>query len=66
MAIRINQKIVEYGIEPRNEAPAAPPPRPKADVIHMHEKIERPETLLWLYVQDQDAAVGSCPVRDDQ
>ena len=46
MAIRINQKIVEYGIEPREEAPAAPPPRPKADVIHMHEKIERPETLL--------------------
>ena len=46
MAIRINQKIVEYGIEPRDEAPAAPPPRPKADVIHMHEKIERPETLL--------------------
>ena len=46
MAIRINQKIVEYGIEPRDEAPAALPPRPKADVIHMHEKIERPETLL--------------------
>ena len=46
MAIRINQKIIEYGIEPREEAPAAPPPRPKADVIQMHEKIERPETLL--------------------
>ena len=46
MAIRINQKIVQYGIEPREEAPAAPPPRPKADVIQMHEKIERPETLL--------------------
>ena len=46
MAIRINQKIVEYGIEPREETPAAPPPRPKADVIQMHEKIERPETLL--------------------
>ena len=46
MAIRINQKIVEYGIEPRDEAPATPPPRPKADVIQMHEKIERPETLL--------------------
>ena len=46
MAIRINQKIVEYGIEPREEAPAMPPPRPKADVIQMHEKIERPETLL--------------------
>ena len=46
MAIRISQKIVEYGIESRDEAPAAPPPRPKADVIQMHEKIERPETLL--------------------
>ena len=47
MAIRIKQKIVEYGIESRDEMPpAAPPPRPKADVIHMHEKIERPETLL--------------------
>ena len=46
MAIRINQKIVEFGIEPHEAAPAAPPPRPKADVIHMHEKIERPETLL--------------------
>ena len=46
MAIRINQKIVKYGIEPREEAPATPLPRPKADVIQMHEKIERPETLL--------------------
>ena len=46
MTIRINQKIVEFGIESREEAPAAPPPRPKADVIHMHEKIERPEMLL--------------------
>ena len=46
MAIRISQKIVEYGIESRDETPAAPPPRPKADVIQMHEKIERPETLL--------------------
>ena len=46
MAIRIDQKIVEYGIEPREEASAARPSRPKADVIQMHEKIERPETLL--------------------
>ena len=46
MTIRINQKIVEYGIESRDKTPAAPPPRPKADVIQMHEKIERPETLL--------------------
>jgi len=46
MAIRIEQKIVEYGIESRDEVPATPPPRPKADVIQMHEKIERPGTLL--------------------
>ncbi len=46
MAIRISQKIVEYGIESPEEAPVTPPPRPKADVIQMHEKIERPETLL--------------------
>ena len=46
MAIRINRKIVEYGIEPREETPPATPSRPKADVIQMHEKIERPETLL--------------------
>ena len=46
MAIRIDRKIVEYGIEPREEASAPRPPRPKADVIQMHEKIERPETLL--------------------
>ena len=46
MAIRIDRKIVEYGIEPRAEASAARPSRPKADVIQMHEKIERPEMLL--------------------
>ena len=45
MAIKISQKIIDYGIESREEAPAAPP-RPKADVIQMHEKIERPEMLL--------------------
>ena len=47
MAIRIDQKIVEYGIKPREEAPAVQPsPRPKAEVIQMHEKLERPEMLL--------------------
>ena len=46
MTIRINQKIIDYGIEPREESSAALPPRPKAEVIQMHEKIERPETLL--------------------
>ena len=45
MAIKISQKIIDYGIESREEAHAAPP-RPKADVIQMHEKIERPEMLL--------------------
>ena len=45
MAIKISQKIVDYGIEPREDAPATTS-RPKADVIQMHEKIERPETLL--------------------
>ena len=45
MAIKINQKIIDYGIESREET-HAPPPRPKADVIQMHEKIERPEMLL--------------------
>ena len=46
MAIRIDQKIIEYGIKSREEAPAMPPPRPKAEVIQMHEKLERPEVLL--------------------
>ena len=45
MAIKINQKIIDYGIESREETHTAPP-RPKADVIQMHEKIERPEMLL--------------------
>ena len=45
MAIKISQKIIDYGIESREEAHAVPP-RPKADVIQMHEKIERPEMLL--------------------
>ena len=46
MSIRIDQKIVDYGIKSREETPAAPPPRPKAEVIQMHEKIERPEILF--------------------
>ena len=45
MAIKIDQKIIDYGIESREET-HTPPPRPKADVIQMHEKIERPEMLL--------------------
>ena len=46
MAIRIDQKIIDYGIKSREETPAAPPPRPKAEVIQMHERLERPEVLL--------------------
>ena len=46
MAIRIDQKIIDYGIQSRDETSAAPPPRPKAEVIQMHERLERPEVLL--------------------
>ena len=45
MAIRINQKIVDYGID-HEAAPPPSPPRPMAEVIQMHEKLERPEMLL--------------------
>ena len=45
MAIKISQKIVDYEIDAHEETPAVPV-RTKADVIQMHEKIERPETLL--------------------
>ena len=45
MAIRIDQKIVDYGIE-SEAAPASAPPRPMAEVIQMHERLERPEVLL--------------------
>ena len=45
MAIRIDKKIVDYDIESA-EAPVQPPPRPMAEVIQMHEKLERPEILL--------------------
>ena len=55
MPIKITRKIVGYSVvkpEPK-DAPAssaAPPPAtaaaPDADVVHMHEKIERPESLV--------------------
>ncbi|MCB1865852.1 MAG: NrdJb [Chromatiales bacterium] len=47
MSIKIEQKIVDYGVvrdEP--QAPAAPKEeRPRADVIQMNERLERPERL---------------------
>ena len=55
MAIKIGNKIVSYDVakEEENdqeavaaEAAAAEEAQAKADVIHMHEKLERPEMLL--------------------
>ena len=44
--IKIEKKIVGYDVESGKESPAAPRARPTADVIQMHEKIERPEVLF--------------------
>lgn len=50
MAIKIDQKIVKYSVvnKETEQATVTPPPtvEPKADVIQMHEKVERPEMLL--------------------
>ncbi|HET9033580.1 MAG TPA: NrdJb [Dokdonella sp.] len=54
MAIKINKKIKAYNVVlPEQDAPAAiPAPAPVidesavAEVIHMHEKVERPEQLI--------------------
>jgi len=40
MAIKIEQKITGY------EVVKDEPKRPESNVVHMHEKLERPETLL--------------------
>ncbi|MBI5619301.1 MAG: NrdJb [Gammaproteobacteria bacterium] len=45
MSIKIEKKITGYEVLPEAER-AAPPPEPKAEIIQMHEKLERPETLL--------------------
>ncbi|MEM7255117.1 MAG: NrdJb [Pseudomonadota bacterium] len=45
MAIKIDQKIVNFGVKASEESAATEEP-PKADVIQMHEKVERPEMLL--------------------
>jgi len=42
MAIKIDNKITGYEVVSRNEEPKAP----ESNVVHMHEQIERPETLL--------------------
>ena len=50
MAIKIDKKIVSYNVVREEPAPEAPPAgtgqvKEKAQVLQMHEKIERPETL---------------------
>jgi hypothetical protein len=52
MAIKIEKKIKGYNVvKPEDKAapaaaPAAPKEAPKAEVIQMHESVERPETLV--------------------
>ena len=52
MAFKIEQKIKGYNVvKPEDKAapaaaPAQPPEAPKAEVIQMHESVERPETLV--------------------
>ena len=51
MAIKIDKKIVDYGVlkeeEPeQNEAQAAPEENEEEKVVQLHEKLERPEMLL--------------------
>nr|VFK53216.1 MAG: hypothetical protein BECKTC1821F_GA0114240_100254 [Candidatus Kentron sp. TC] len=49
MAVEIDKKIVSYEVESQTDAPEVETPKPdrkSADVIHMHERLERPETLL--------------------
>ncbi|HEY5790929.1 MAG TPA: NrdJb [Gammaproteobacteria bacterium] len=46
MSIKIDSKIVDYGVvEEEKERRPAPAERESAKVIHMHEKVERPESL---------------------
>jgi len=45
MAIKIEERITGYEVV-KNDEPAAEPKRETSNVVHMHEKLERPETLL--------------------
>ncbi|MGD9729354.1 MAG: NrdJb [Gammaproteobacteria bacterium] len=45
MAIKIDNKIVGYEVA-RDEADAAESAQPASNIIHMHEKLERPDMLL--------------------
>ena len=52
MAIKINKKIKAYNVVLPDQAPPASAPAPiveepaSAEVIHMHEKVERPDQLI--------------------
>jgi len=48
MAITIDKKIVDYGVksEAAESPAAADAQRPKAEVIQMHERLERPDVLI--------------------
>ena len=46
MAIKIKRKIVDFRVQPVKGSTRDGLPPPKGDVIHMHEKLERPEMLI--------------------
>ena len=49
MSTKIDKKIIGYGIKPGKENEPAhieSKPEPKAEIIRMHEKLERPDVLL--------------------
>ncbi|MES2919780.1 MAG: NrdJb [Pseudomonadota bacterium] len=49
MSIKIDKKIVSYALADKNEAaqPAAPATvAPAEDIVHMHEQLKRPESLI--------------------
>jgi hypothetical protein len=49
MAIRIEKKIVGYKVADRDEPPQVPPaaePQREDNIVHLHEKLRRPEMLI--------------------
>ena len=48
MAMKIEKKIVDYAVKDVSASATAEveAPRPKAEVIQMHERLERPEVLV--------------------
>ena len=72
--IKIDKKIVGYAVNQPAAAQESAKPEFKreggggnrAEVIRMHEKLERPEDPGWLDLQSEDAGVRSCDVHHDQ